>query len=172
MTKSIPNFEFIANKIRNQTFGLLDIISPEGETQTSGVSYGVSPPESKFGIYILSNQNDLNFKKIKGNPRISFSIPLCHRFICFLPFSTVYFESKAEIIPYNNSEAQKIFRKTRKLRTMLKEAIKLNEEKGLIFIRLKPSKRVLLYRPSLSFRSLLRKNERTYDIIKIPEDKY
>ncbi len=172
MTKTKPSFDFILKKIRNKTFGLLDTVSPEGESQTSGVLYGVSPPESKFRIYILTNHNDIKLRKIKDTPQISFTIPFCHHFVCFLPFSTVYFESNAEIVTYNNPEAQKVFKKNSKLRTVLKDVMNSNEKENLVFIRLKPTKRALLYKPGLSFRSLVRNKERIYDIIKIPEDKY
>lgn len=172
MTKTTPSYDFIVKKIRNKTFGLLDTVSPEEGSKTSGVSYGVSPPESRLRIYILTNQNDVKLRNIKHHPRISFSIPLCHRFICFLPFSTVYFESNGEIIPHNDPEAQTVFKESRILRKVLKDAMNLYGKENLVFIRLKPTKKALLYRPGLSFRSLFQYNERTYDVIKIPENNY
>jgi hypothetical protein len=171
MTKTAPSFDFIVEKIRKRAYGLLETVSPEEGPITSSVLYGVSPPNSKFRIYILTYQTDVKFRNIKHSSQISFTIPLCHRFICLLPFAAVYFDSNAEFIPFNDPEAQHIFQENRQLKKELKEILSLTEiERG--FIRLKPTKKVLLYKPGLSLRSVLKQNEQTYAIIKIPESHY
>ncbi len=171
MTKAVPRFDFVVKQIRRKIYGLLETVSPEGESKTSGVLYGVSPPDSKFRIFVLTYQNDVKLRNIRHTPQTSFTIPLCHRLICFLPFTTVYFKSNAEIIPINDPEALQVFQETRQLKKELKDVMASTEnETG--FIRLKPTKKVLLYKPGLSFRSLVQKNERTYAVIKIPENLY
>ena len=171
MTKTAPSFDIIVKKIRTKVYGLLDTASPEGGSKTSGVLYGVSPPNSKFRIYILTNQHDVKLRNIQQTQQISFTIPLYHRFICFLPFDSVYFESNAEIIPYNDPEAQQVFQENHQLKKELKDVIALTENEKR-FIRLKPTKKVLLYKPGLNIRSMVKKDGKTFVIIKIPEAQY
>lgn len=172
MASNTPDFDFIVKKIRNKTFGIFDTVSPEKGSQSSSVFYGVSLPGSRFRIYILTHQKDEKIRNIKHNPCISFVIPLCHRFFCFLPFSTIYFQSNAEIIPYVDPEAQIIFKKNRILRKVLSDACNSDEKGDLMFIRLKPRRKVLIYKLGFNLRSLLRNFERDHYIIQIPSEKY
>ncbi|MFX0122995.1 MAG: pyridoxamine 5'-phosphate oxidase family protein [Candidatus Hodarchaeota archaeon] len=137
-------FSFVEKQIRTKTFGVLTTLNKDGTPHTTGILYGVSPPSSKFALYCLTSNEYKKVRNIKHNPNISFLVPFPHFYIRFAPASTVTFQGKADLIPVNDKEIQKVFTKKRILRLIIDE-IQQEEQESLTFIRIKPKSKVLCY---------------------------
>lgn len=75
MVIDTPNFEFVGKEIRKNTFGILSTIDQNGKSHSTGILYGVASPESKFLLYILTENNYKKVQNLKHNNSISFVIP-------------------------------------------------------------------------------------------------
>ena len=70
--KKIPNFEFIEKEIKKKTFGIISTIDQDGHSHSTGIVYGIAPSNSKFALYILTDQNYKKVKNIESNNSVSF----------------------------------------------------------------------------------------------------
>ena len=50
MDKKEFTFEFVEKHVRKKSFGILTTIDRKGRPHSTGIVYGVSPPESKFSL--------------------------------------------------------------------------------------------------------------------------
>jgi hypothetical protein len=57
MSKKTLNFEFIEREIRKKTYGILSTINQNGHSHSTSILFAVSPPESKFALYILTEKH-------------------------------------------------------------------------------------------------------------------
>jgi len=136
-------FDFVEKQIRKKTFGILSTVSTKGRAQSTGIIYGVSPPDSKFSIYILTHRSYRKTKNITRNPHVSLVIPFPHHYLRFVPSSCISFQGRAEIVPFNDPEAQESFMKKRILRMNLNTGRQMKRE--AVFIKIKPSRKVCCY---------------------------
>jgi len=120
-------------------------VSPKSKSQSTGILYGVSLPKGKFTLYVSPSQNYVNVRNIRKNPNVSLVIPFPFYFLLFVPSSTVYFQGTAEILPTNHIEAYKNFSQKRFLRMMLKDVNRSGEKEKMVFIRIKPNRKIFVY---------------------------
>ena len=136
-------FEFVERQIRKKTFGILSTVSARGRAQSTGVIYGVSPPDVKLSFYILTHKSYRKTRNIGRNSHVSLVIPYPHYYLRFVPSSCISFQGIAKIVPFNNPEAQESFRKKRILRSNLKAGRQMKGQ--VVFIKIKPDRRISCY---------------------------
>ena len=172
MSKKIPNFEFIKKELRKKTYGILSTIDQNGNSHSTSIVYAVSPPESKFALYILTEKHYKKVKNVENNNSISFVIPFTHHFLRFVPANCVQFQGNGEIVPYNNSEAQQAFINGPKILKMnIKQVGKMNSEnEDPVFIKILPKKNLYCYGVGLSLMELRKNIESGSYSVLIPQD--
>ena len=173
MKKTIvtPSFQFVEAEVRKKTFGILSTIDQEGKSHSTGIIYGISPPGSKFLLYILTDRTYRKVKNIQHNSSVSFVIPFPHHLLRFVPSSCVQFQATAEILPYEDSEAQQAFKMGKKMLMMnLKQAIK-EDPMGeyTVFIKIIPNQKIFCYGLGISLMKLQKDVEIGSYSVKIPE---
>ena len=109
-------FEFIEKEVRKKTFGILTVIDSKGRPHSTGMLYGVSPPESKFALYMLTEEGYAKVRHIRRNPNVSVVVTFPHYYIRFAPASYVMFRGTAELVSLDDSDAQWAFSQKRILR--------------------------------------------------------
>ncbi len=171
MVKNSISFDFVEKQIRKKTFGILTTISPKGRAQSTGILYGVSPPNSKFSLYLLTSKDYKKVENIQNNPYISFFIPFPHYFLRFVPASYVSFQGKAEIIPHDDPEGLKAFSQKRILKMNL-EQVKQPDMKGkLVIIKLKPNRKLICYGLGLSLMKMRKEPEIGSYTVNVPPER-
>jgi len=170
--EKMPNFKFIEKEIRKKTFGILSTIDPNGKSHSTGIIYGVAPSNSVFVLYILTGKNYKKVKNIETNNSISFVIPFPHHILRFVPASCVQFQGTAQIVPFNDIEAQESFKSGPKiLKTNLKQVSKMsNKEEGVVFIRIIPNEKLFCYGLGIRLIKLRKNIESGSYFVRISED--
>lgn len=172
LTENFHSFDYIEKQIRNKTFGILSTVSPKFKPQSSGILYSVSLPNSKFALYVITSQNYVKVRNIRKNPNVSFVIPFPHYFLRFVPSSTVYFQGTAEILPINHLKAQKSFSQKRFLRKILNDFSRSSEHEEMVFIRIKPKRKICVYGLGFTIRQLRKEHVGRDYSVTIPLEKY
>ncbi|MFX1326079.1 MAG: pyridoxamine 5'-phosphate oxidase family protein, partial [Promethearchaeota archaeon] len=146
MRKSL-DFEFVEQEIRKKTFGILSTIDQNGKSHSTGIIYSVSLPESKFSLFILTENNYKKVINIKNDNSVSFVIPFPHHLLRFVPSSCVQFQGTGEILPFTNREAQNAFEDGPKILKMnIKQARKMNpKQQKAVFIKITPNSKIFCY---------------------------
>ncbi|MFW9967586.1 MAG: pyridoxamine 5'-phosphate oxidase family protein [Candidatus Thorarchaeota archaeon] len=143
----LPNpefsFDFIEKEVRKKTFGVLTAIDAKGRPHSTGILYGVAPPESKFALYILTEDGYAKVRHIRRNPNVSLVVTFPHYYIRFAPASYVMFRGIAELIPFNDSDAQWAFSQKRILR--MSQGIDTEILEKALFIKMNPEPTVFCY---------------------------
>ncbi|MHA1954111.1 MAG: pyridoxamine 5'-phosphate oxidase family protein [Candidatus Heimdallarchaeaceae archaeon] len=137
-------FSFIEDMVRTKTFGIINTVNQDGSPHTTGVLYAVSPPESKFALYVVTSKKYKKAKNIKRNPAVSFIITFPHHFFRFVPSNTITFNGKVEILPFENEELLAIFTEKRILRMITKD-LDPEEKKDYVFLKIIPEPKVQVY---------------------------
>ena len=137
-------FDFVEKEIRKKTFGILNTLNEDGSPHTTGVLYGVSPPSSEFGLYIVTSKYYRKIKNIRKNPRVSFTITFPHYWIRFAPASTVTFNGIAKIIEFENEEILDIFLQKRILR-LITQHFSSEDREEYVFIKIEPYPKVICF---------------------------
>jgi len=173
MSKKTLNFEFIEKEIRKKTYGILSTIDQNGNSHSTSVLYAVSPPESKFALYILTEKNYRKVKNVENNNSISFVIPFPHHFLRFVPANCVQFQGYGKIMPYNNFEAQQAFLAGPKILKMNIEQVgKMNSEyEDPVFIKILPKKNLYCYGVGINLMELRKNIESGSYTVSIPPDR-
>jgi nitroimidazol reductase NimA-like FMN-containing flavoprotein (pyridoxamine 5'-phosphate oxidase superfamily) len=169
-----PRFEFIEKELRRKTFGILSTIDQNGKSHSTGIIYAISPPQSKFSLYILTEKNYKKVRNVQFNSSVSFVVPFPHYILRFVPSSCIQFQGKAEILPFRDSEAQQAFELGSKMLKMnLKQAIETDPTGDqIVFIKITPNQKIFCYGLGLSLMQL-RKNVEigSYSVI-IPNKRF
>ncbi|MFX0070301.1 MAG: pyridoxamine 5'-phosphate oxidase family protein [Candidatus Hermodarchaeota archaeon] len=132
--------------MRKQTFGILCTADQDGKPHAVGMLYGVSPPKTKFSIYMMTLKGLKKARNIEQNPQVAIVIPFPHHIIRFAPSNIIQFQGNAELIPFDDSEAQKVFKSNRILKTNLNQARYFdNPNEKLIFIKITPNTKINCY---------------------------
>jgi hypothetical protein len=171
MSKKTRKFNYVEKQIRKKTFGILSTVSPKNRSHSTGILYGVSPQESAFCLYAITVKHYIKVRNIENNPYISFVIPFPHYYLRFVPSSAIYFQGKAEIVPYATVEAQKAFNKQRILKMMKTESSKPEYEYNRVFIRIKPFKKIFCYGIGMNIWQLRKNHEDGDYMIIIPPNR-
>jgi general stress protein 26 len=173
MRKKILTFEFVENKMRKKTFGILSTIDQNGNSHSTGIIYAVAPPDSKFALYVLTDKNYKKVKNIKNNSSISFVIPFPHYILRFAPASCIQFQGTAKILPFDNEVAQESFRSGSKILGMnLKEIDNIGKDAGeAVFIEVIPNKKLYCYGLGINLLELRKNIESESYIVRIPDER-
>ena len=171
MVKNPIKFDFVEKQIRKKTFGILSTISPKGRIQSTGILYGVSQPDSKFSLYLMTSKNYKKVENIKNNPNISFLIPFPHYFLRFVPDSCVSFQGKAEIKPPDDPEGKKAFSKKLILKMNLEQANRPDLKEELVIIKLMPSGRLACYGLGIGIMKMRKDHEIGIYSVNIPPER-
>ncbi|MFX1574389.1 MAG: pyridoxamine 5'-phosphate oxidase family protein [Promethearchaeota archaeon] len=171
--KKILNFEFIEKEIKKKTFGIISTIDQNGQSHSTGIVYGTAPSKSKFVLYILTDRNYKKVKNIENNNSVSFVIPFPHHILRFVPATCIQFQGIAQIVPFNDSEAQESFRNGSKiLKTNLKQVKKMiNKEERVVFIKVIPIKKLFCYGLGFSLMKLRKNIESGSYFVRIPDER-
>lgn len=137
------SFDFIEKEVRKKTFGVLTAIDSKGRPHSTGILYGVSPPESKFALYILTMDGYAKVRHIRRNPNVSLVVTFPHYYIRFAPASYVMFRGTAELVPFIDSDAQWAFSQKRVLR--MNQGIDPEILERALFIKMNPEPTVFCY---------------------------
>jgi general stress protein 26 len=137
------SFDFIEKEVRKKTFGVLTAIDSKGRPHSTGILYGVAPPESKFALYMLTVEEYAKVRHVKRNPNVSLVVTFPHYYVRFAPASYVMFRGAAELVPFNDSDAQWAFNQKRILKMNLGVDSDLLE--NAVFIKMNPEPTVYCY---------------------------
>jgi hypothetical protein len=162
------SFEQVEKELRKKSFGVLGTVSPSGKSQSTGIAYALSTPQSTFSLYVITEKRTVKARNISTNPNVSFVIPFPHHLLRFVPANVVQFQGTAEILPFSHEEAIRSFESTRVLRMTLEQAQQMDEDE-LVFIRVLPRDHLNIY--GLGFGILQMTKDLTvclYDV-KIPD---
>ncbi|MHA2003170.1 MAG: pyridoxamine 5'-phosphate oxidase family protein [Candidatus Thorarchaeota archaeon] len=163
------SFDFIEKEVRKKTFGVLSAVDSKGRPHSTGILYGVSPPDSKFALYILTEEGYAKVRHIKRNPNISLVVTFPHYYIRFAPAGYVMFRGTAELVPFNDSEAQWAFSQKRILR--MAQDVDPEILKKAVFIKMNPEPTVFCYAVGIGIMQLRKEHIASDYKVKIPADR-
>ena len=135
------SFDFVEGRIRKKTFGVLTTINRQERPHSTGVLYGISPPESKFSIYVMAGAGYAKVRNVKRNPNVSLVVTFPHYYVRFVPASYVMFRGKAEVVPPDDTDGRWAFNQKRILR--MSQSVDAASEP--VFIRLDPEPTVFCF---------------------------
>lgn len=165
------SWEFVEKQIRKKTFGILGTVSPLGNAHTSGIVYGVSPPQEKFRLYILTKNDYFKAKNIQKNPHVSMTITYPHYWLRFAPAATIYFQATARLLQFDDPIPQEVFKQKRILRLVIpKGEISQKEKESYVFIEIKP-KKIICHGVGIGLLKQRKDHEHTSYYIELPIDK-
>ncbi|MFW9802005.1 MAG: pyridoxamine 5'-phosphate oxidase family protein [Candidatus Thorarchaeota archaeon] len=162
-------FEFVEKEVRKKTFGVLTAIDAKGKPHSTGILYGVSPPESKFALFMLTMEGYAKVRHIRRNPNVSLVVTFPHYYIRFAPASYVMFRGKAELVPFNEPDAQWAFNQKRILR--MNQGVDPELLKKALFIKMNPEPTVFCYGVGISIMELRSEHTEGSYKVAIPSDR-
>ncbi|MHA2378402.1 MAG: pyridoxamine 5'-phosphate oxidase family protein [Candidatus Thorarchaeota archaeon] len=166
MTEQQFDFEFVEREVRKKTFGVLTAIDSKGRPHSTGILYGVSPPESRFALYVIAGSRYAKVRHIKGNPNVSLVVTFPHYYIRFAPASYAMFRGVADFVPLDAAEVQWAFRQKRILRMNIETD---PGEHEMIVIRLQPEPTVFCYGLGIGLNELRKSHVTGSYKVTIPE---
>ncbi len=168
MAKKEITFEYIEEQVRKKTYGVLTTIDKKGRPHSTGMIYGVSPPASKFSLYMLTGDNYVKTKNVQRNPLVSLVINFPHHWIRFAPDSYVMFRGTAEIVPYDNSDGRWAFQQSRIGRMNLSTD---SGEQKVVFIKLNPEPKVFVFGLGYGILEMRKQHTEVGYKVTIPEER-
>ncbi|MFX1603256.1 MAG: pyridoxamine 5'-phosphate oxidase family protein, partial [Promethearchaeota archaeon] len=129
-------------EVRKKSFGVLSVVDKKGRPHSTGILYGVSPPQSKLAFYIIVGSGYAKVRHIKKNPNVSLVVTFPHYYIRFAPASYAMFRGVADFVPIDNDEVQWAFRQKRILRMSINT---VSEGHDIVVIRIRPEPTVFCY---------------------------
>ncbi|MFW9931216.1 MAG: pyridoxamine 5'-phosphate oxidase family protein [Candidatus Thorarchaeota archaeon] len=166
MTMKKFDFHFVEEKIRQNTFGILNTINLDNSPHTSGILYGVSKPEDEFCIYLKTMKKFRKVKNIQRNPNVSFIITFPHHFFRFIPAGTITMNGQAELVPIDSEEIRGIFTEKRVLRMIVSDI-----DSDETFLRIKPKPKVFCYGVGFNILELRSSHTSVSYSVMIPEER-
>ena len=163
------SFDLIEEYTRQKTFGLLSTVSKKNRPHQTGTLYEVSPPESKFALFIPSSEKTAKIRNIRNNSEVSFIIPFPHNYFRFVPSSTITYRGKAELTTIEDADVQRAFSAKRILRYNLKADPELLKE--LVIIKINPESTVFCFGIGISLLTLARSHTHSTYKVKIPPER-
>ena len=162
-------FDFIEKHIRKRTFGVFTTIDSKGRPHSTGLLFGVAPPESKFALFSVVGSNYQKAKNVRRNPNVSLVIPFPHHYLRFVPDNYVMFRGKAEFIGLDDTDFRWAFQQRRILRMNL-DSDMLNSEDAVV-IKLTPEPKVFVYGLGYSIMELRSAHTEGSYSVTIPESR-
>ena len=137
-------FEFVENAVRKKTFGILTAIDFKERPHSTGIIYGVSPPDSPFTLYILPGDNYAKVRYIRKNPQVSLVVTFPHYWLRFAPASYVMFRGTADILPFNEPDGIWAMSQSRIGRMNLNTDVEAAGT-NMVFIKITPEPTIFCY---------------------------
>ena len=169
MENNKKDFKFIEKYIRKHTFGILSTADKQGKPHSVGMIYAVSPIDSNFCLYCITDKGYKKAKNIKENPNIAFVIPIPHHILRFVPSNAIQFQGTAEIIPINDEVAIKAFSTKRLLRSNLAQLE--NPDLSLCFIKIIPHQKIHCYGIGISLMKIRKDHSLGSYTVELPSTK-
>lgn len=144
MTSSRFDFDFVEKQVRKKSFGVLSTIDKKGRPHSTGIIYAVGPPESPFALYSIVGENYAKVRNIKRNPNVSLVVTFPHYWVRFAPASYAMFRGTAEIVPFEDPDAQWAMSQTRIGRMNLQTEADASGA-DYVFIKIRPEPTVFCY---------------------------
>lgn len=161
-------FDFVEEQVRKKTYGVLTTIDKKGRPHSTGIIYGVSPPTSKFSLYMLTGDNYVKTKNVRRNPLVSFVINYPHHWIRFVPDNYIMYRGTAEIVSPDDPDGIWAFQQSRIGR------MNLGTDSGnqrLVFIKLNPEPKVFVYGLGYGLMELRSQHTEVGYKVTIPEER-
>jgi hypothetical protein len=168
MPRDRRSFAFIEAQLRKKTFGVLSTINPKGSLQTTGIIYGISPPETAFRLYLLTDRSYLKTRNISRNPQVSFLVPYPHHFLPFVPASCISFPGTAEIAPADDPEGREAFSAKRMLRMNLEQVPAMEDP---VFLKIRPKPKIHCYGVGIGVMTIARHPAEAAYSLEIPSER-
>lgn len=144
MTKGKFDFNFVEKQVRKKTFGVISTIDSKGRPHSTGIIYAVGPPGSPFALYSVVGEKYAKVRNLKRNPNVSLVVTFPHYWIRFAPASYAMFRGTAEIVPFEDSDAQWAMSQTRIGRMNLQTEADASGA-DYVFIKITPEPTVFCY---------------------------
>lgn len=135
-------FDYVEQKLRSKTFGILGTSSKDGRPHSAAVVYAVSPRDSLFGLYLITRPVLKKARNIAQNPSVSFAVPFPHYILRPLPPACIQFQGRAEFVPIDDPIALRAFQRSIVLRRSLRHSLSLGKS---TFIKIIPNKRIFSF---------------------------
>ncbi|MFW9886819.1 MAG: pyridoxamine 5'-phosphate oxidase family protein [Candidatus Thorarchaeota archaeon] len=163
------SFDFIEREVRKKTFGVLTAVDTNGRPHSTGILYGVSPPKSKFALFVVTSESSAKVRHIKRNSNVSLVVTFPHYYIRFAPASYVMFRGTAELVPLDDSDAQWAFNQKRILR--MNQGVDPELLEKALFIKINPEPTVFCYGVGIGIMELRREHTEGDYKVTIPSDR-
>jgi hypothetical protein len=144
MTSSKFSFDFVEQKVRKKSFGVISTIDSKGRPHSTGIIYAVGPPESPFALYCVVGTTYVKARNIKRNPNVSLVVTFPHYWIRFAPASYAMFRGTAEIVPFDYPDGKWAMSQTRIGRMNLQTDADASGA-DYVFIKIDPEPTVFCY---------------------------
>ena len=168
MTDGKFSFDFVESKVRKKTFGVLTTIDSKERPHSTGIIYGVSPKESPFSLYILVGAKQAKVRNIKKNHNVSLVVTFPHYWFRFAPANYVMFRGTAELVPFDDSDAQWALNQSRIGRMNLATDV---SETETVFIKISPEPTVFCFGLGIGLMALRGDHTNAGYKVTIPEDR-
>ncbi|UCH03465.1 MAG: pyridoxamine 5'-phosphate oxidase family protein [Candidatus Thorarchaeota archaeon] len=165
MTEYRVGFEVVEREVRKKSFGVLSVVDSKLRPHSTGILYGVSPPQSKFAFYIMVGSRYAKVRHIKRNPNVSLVVTFPHYYIRFAPASYAMFRGVADFVPIEDKDVQWAFRQSRILRMNIDST---PIEYDVAVIRIQPEPTVFCCGLGIGLLELRRSHETGSYKVKIP----
>ena len=134
------DYEIVYKYLRKKDFGIITTLSKTGYPHTTGVLYAISDFTEDLKFFIITGKKYQKTKNIMNDSKISFVIPFPHYIMRFVPPPMIQFEGNAELVEYDNNVHERLFMRTRGLKTNL-DFIDSNPD-NIIVIEITPNNKI------------------------------
>ena len=116
-----------------------------------------------FDLYLLIGDDTVKARNIRANPRVAISIPV--RTFPFAPPMAVQYQGSAELLPVDHPEIVPLLQAGRLKKITGMGAL---QTPGVVFVRVRPGRRITSYGLGMSVFSLLRDLARGARSVEVP----
>lgn len=103
--------ERVLRELRRNNFAVLSTVDQDGDPDSAGVSYGVSPAGSDLALYVLTRRHLRKARNIQRNSRVALVVPITRRLLWFVPPPSIQLHGRAEILDWRDEEGIAVFRR-------------------------------------------------------------
>ncbi len=161
-------FPLIEKELRKKTFGILTVLGRDGRPHSTGILYGVAPPEKDFALYMVTSRKYAKARYVQLHPDVSFVVTFPHRFLSSMPAGYVMLRGTAELRGLDDEDGQWAFQQRWILRKNM-EMDALVEE--AVFIRIDPDPIVFCFGVGVSLLKVMRDPSAGGYKVRVPDDR-
>ena len=136
-------FAAVEKEIKKKTFGVISVVDPVGRPHSTGVLFGMSPPDSPLFLYIVTSRKAAKVRYIRRTPYVTLMVTFPHHWLRFVPDSTVMIRGTADLVSLDDAGFRAAFSQKR----MLKKNLQVDPEvlKESTVMRIRPDRTVYCY---------------------------